>query len=109
MIFTPLASAEFCDRKKRGQKPVNACRSLGILPMGILDEDYIARMAALAERQLLAIRRPIEAEQSDSSKLSYLVRDSFFHSLAPNIVAVFFASDVGQFTAIWTPPWPSCQ
>ena len=69
-----------------------------------VDEDNVTCLNPSTEGQFRAICRPVEGEQCQSAELSYLMRYSAVHRKAPNIVAVLSVIDVGQFTAIRTPP-----
>jgi len=69
----------------------------------VLDQHDIARLNSLAEGQVLAVGGPIEAEKTESLKMCYLMCRASIDGLSPNVVAVFPAIDVVEFTVVETP------
>ena len=62
----------------------------------VLDKHDITVLAASAEDQLFAIRRPVETDQSDSVEMCNLIQRAITDSEAPDVVAVLSTIDVCQ-------------
>src|SRR2546425_13106481 len=79
--------------------PPVSTRSTNLFLLCVPDQHDVTRLNASAESQLFAVSRPIETEQGITVELRYLTRRTAVQRLAPNVISVLPAIDIGQLAA----------